>query len=77
MHLSPELQKQIPGASSGGITPRLIQVNSLAPPFHFHVKILNFHGQIIFLGRQNLGFSAHMDIGIFSMYGKPYTQKKS
>ena len=60
VHLSPELQKQIMRASFGIIHPCLIQVNSLAPLFHFDIKILNFHGQINFLGPSELGhFSPH------------------
>ena len=73
MHLSLQLQKQVLGASSGGIPPRLIQVNSLAHLFHFHVKNLNFHGQI--KGHPNLGVLAHAEINHFSLYRAFHTQK--
>ena len=75
VHLSPELWKRIMGASSGGIPPRLIQVNSLAPLFHFDIKNLNFHGQFNFLGHPNLGVSAHAKIRHFSMYRCGHTRK--
>ena len=68
VHLSSELQKQIMGASSSRIPPCLIQVNSIAPLFHFDIKILIFHGQFNFLGHPNLGISSHMEIGNFSTY---------
>ena len=75
VHLSPELQKHIQGASSDGIPPRLIQVNSVSPLFHFDIKISNFHGEINFLGHPNLGVSAHVDIGNFFVYSAGHTQK--
>ena len=75
VHLSPELQKPIPGGSSGEIPPRLIQVNSLAPLFHFDIKILNFHGQFNFLGHPNLGILAHTEIGHIFAYRAHHAQK--
>ena len=68
VHMSSELQKRIPGASSNGIPPRLIQADSHTHPFHFHVIFLNFHGPFYFLSHPNMCFSAHTEIGIFSMY---------
>ena len=69
VHLSLELQKRILGASSRGIHPRLIQVDSHAILFHFDANFLNFHGKFISLSHPNLYVSTLAKIGHFPCIG--------
>ena len=75
MHLYLEFQELILGASSGEITPRLVQVITQALLFHFHANIFNFSGQFFCLGHPKMCILAHMEIGSFSTYRAGYTQK--
>ena len=75
VHLSSKLQKQIQGASSNGIPPHLIQVDSHAPLFHFDAIFKNIYGLFNFLSHPNLCVSAHAEIGPFYAYRARHTQK--
>ena len=76
MHLCPEFQKLIPGASSDGITLRLVQVITHAllntfMQFFFILMVILF----IYLGHLKLFILVHVEIGSFSAYRVGYTRK--
>ena len=75
-HLSSNIPTRILGALSGKIQHCLIEVTPHVLLFLFHVNFLSFHGPINFLGHPKLCISAHVGIGVFSMYRARHTQKK-
>ena len=75
VHLSSELQKRIPGASSSGIPLLLIQVDSLASLLHFDIKIFKLHYQINFFGHPNVGALVDVEIELFSAYRDDHMRK--